>query len=145
MAMISQKEIHRICRKSILPLPLFSTRIPAGFPSPADDYIESRLDLNEFLIRHPSATFYMRVTGDSMTGAGIYPGDILIVDRAITPRHGNIIIAVLNGEMTVKRLIRQYGTTYLAAENPAYPPLEIGPETQFEAWGVAIHAIHALR
>ena len=127
MAMIPVKKIHGIQIRSTLRLPLFSTRVPAGFPSPADDYIESRLDLNEFLIRHPSATFYMRVTGDSMTGAGIYPGDILIVDRAITPRHGNIIIAVLNGEMTVKRLIRQYGTTYLAAENPAYPPLATGP------------------
>lgn len=143
--MIYWNEIHRMHAGAALHLPLFSTRVPAGFPSPADDYIESRLDLNEFLVSHPSATFYVRVTGDSMTGAGIYPGDILIVDRALTPRSGNIIIAILNGELTVKRLIRHGGSTYLAAENPAYQPIEVRPESQFEVWGVAVHAIHALR
>ena len=143
--MIPVKKIHGIQIRSTLRLPLFSTRVPAGFPSPADDYIESRLDLNEFLISHPSATFYVHVTGDSMTGAGIYHGDILIVDRAIKPAHGNIIIAALNGELTVKRLVLHRGNTYLAAENPSYPPIQVGPETQFEVWGVAIHAIHALR
>lgn len=89
---------------SPLSLPLFASRVPAGFPSPADDYIDQRLDLNEHLINHPAATFFVRVSGDSMTGASLHDGDLLIVDRALEPVDGRIVIAAVNGELTVKRL-----------------------------------------
>ena len=125
-------------------LPLFSARVPAGFPSPADDYIDRALDLNEHLIRHPAATFFVRVSGDSMVGAGIHPGDILVVDRAEEPSHGKIIIAALNGELTVKRLSRHHDRICLTPENPAYAPIEVTPEMQFEVWGVVVHVIHTV-
>ncbi len=125
-------------------LPLFSARVPAGFPSPADDYIDRALDLNEHLIRHPAATFFVRVSGDSMVGAGIHPGDILVVDRAEEPSHGKIIIAALNGELTVKRLSRNHDRVCLTPENPAYAPIEVTPEMQFEVWGVVVHVIHTV-
>jgi len=125
-------------------LPLFSARVPAGFPSPADDYIDRALDLNEHLIRHPAATFFVRVSGDSMVGAGIHPGDILVVDRAEEPSHGKIIIAALNGELTVKRLSRHHDRIYLTPENPVYAPIEVTSEMQFEVWGVVVHVIHTV-
>ncbi|MFO1351475.1 MAG: translesion error-prone DNA polymerase V autoproteolytic subunit [Gammaproteobacteria bacterium] len=117
-------------------LTLYSARVAAGFPAPADDDVEGELDLNDYLVRRPTTTFYVRVAGDSMTGAGIYPDDILIVDRAQEPRHGCIVIAVVNGEITVKRLANNQGNVRLLAENPAYPPIPIGPDTAFEIWGV---------
>jgi len=125
--------------------PLFSTRISAGFPSPADDYIENALDLNEHLIKHPAATFFVRVTGESMTGAGISSGDLLIVDRAVTALNNSIIVAVLNGEFTVKRLIKRGSSIHLFPENPAYEPVEIKNGSEFEVWGVVIHVIHSMR
>ncbi len=88
-------------------LPVFLGRLPAGFPSPADDYIEGKLDLNRHLIKHPAATFFVRVTGDSMLEAGIHSGDILIVDRSLEAIDGNVIVASLDGELTVKRLFKQ--------------------------------------
>lgn len=125
--------------------PLFVVRVPAGFPSPADDYIENTLDLNDFLIEHPAATFFVRVAGDSMTGAGINSGDILIVDRALTPRSGSIVVAILNGEFTVKRLSCVNGKIFLLPENPAYDPIEITEGSGFEVWGVVAHVIHTVR
>lgn len=117
-------------------LPLFSSRIAAGFPSPADDYIECSLDLNEFLVRHPSATFYVRVSGDSMIEAGILEKDYLIVDRAVEPRNGSIVVAIVDGELTVKRLYKQFNRVELRAENPAYPPISISGERDLNIWGV---------
>lgn len=125
--------------------PLFAARIPAGFPSPADDYIDQGLDLNELLIRHPAATFFVRVSGDSMTGAGIHSGDVLVVDRAETARDRSVIIAALNGELTVKRFIRGNGRAYLVSENPGYAPLEVTGDADFEVWGVVVHVIHSFR
>ena len=127
-----------------VPLPLLAAAIPAGFPSPADDHIDRKLDLNELLVRHPAATFFVKVSGDSMRDAGISSGDTLIVDRSLEPAPGNIIIAAVDGELTVKRLVQRGGTTFLCAENPAYRPLEIGPGTDFTAWGVVIHVIHTV-
>jgi len=124
--------------------PLFCTRISAGFPSPADDYIENSIDLNELLIKHPAATFFVRVAGDSMTGAGINSGDTLIVDRSVTALYGSIIVAVLNGEFTVKRLVRRGNITLLFPENPAYKPIEITTGSEFEVWGVVMHVIHTV-
>lgn len=91
------------------PLSLVAWRIPAGFPSPAEDYIEGEIDLNEQLIQHPHSTFLMKVSGDSMIGAGIMPGSTLVVDRSLEPRHGNVVIAVIDGQLTVKRLFNQFG------------------------------------
>jgi DNA polymerase V len=122
-------------------LPFFVAKISAGFPSPADDYIDRKLDLNEFLIRHPTATFFVRVSGDSMIDAGINSGDILIVDRALEPTENRIVIAALNGELTVKRMRKINGRIYLIPENAAYDPIEVTPEMQFEVWGVVSHVI----
>jgi len=108
-----------------LSIPLFLSRVPAGFPSPADDYVEKRLDLNEHLIDHPAATFFVRVKGDSMEGAGIHDGDLLVVDRALEPSHGRIVIAVVNGELMVERLAFRDGHAWLEPENPAYRPLQL--------------------
>lgn len=122
--------------------PLFTVRVSAGFPSPADDYIEHTLDLNEKLIRHPAATFFVRVSGDSMQGAGIYDGDLLVVDRALEPQDRSIVIAVVNGEFTLKRLKKEQGRIWLMPENPAYAPIELHDGIEAEIWGVVKHAIH---
>lgn len=127
---------------TFLPLPLFNTRVPAGFPSPADDYIESRLDLNEYLVKHPHATFFVRAEGDSMTGAGIQNGALLIVDRAVTPRHGHVVIAALNGELTCK--ILDIKKRQLRSANPAYPPVTLNEDLELLIEGVVIHAINPL-
>lgn len=123
---------------------MFIVTIPAGFPSPAADYVEGPLDLNQHLIPHPAATFFVRVSGDSMIGAGIHNGDLLIVDRAVTAIHNSVIIAVLNGDLTVKRLYQVGSTLRLMPENPAYPPIEIHPGIDFEVWGVVTKVIHFL-
>ncbi|MDH5189540.1 MAG: translesion error-prone DNA polymerase V autoproteolytic subunit [Rhodospirillaceae bacterium] len=106
---------------------VFSSTVRAGFPSPAEDYIEGMLDLNEHLISHPAATFIVRVAGDSMVGAGIYPNDLLVVDRSIRPIHGRVVIAMLAGGLTLKRLEIKNKRWRLVAANPDYPPIEISP------------------
>lgn len=127
-----------------LALPLFASRVPAGFPSPADDYVDQRLDLNDHLIDHPAATFFVRVTGDSMTGASIHDGDLLVVDRALEPVAGRIVIAAVNGELTVKRLALREGTAWLLPENPAYAPLPITEGLDCVIWGVVTRVIHSV-
>lgn len=121
--------------------PLYPS-VSAGFPSPADDYLEDNIDLGEYLIKNPAATFFIRVSGDSMIGAGIYPEDILIVDRSLRATHGDVIIAVLNTEFTVKRLYNRGGVIKLLPENRNYPPIEIVQGDQFQVWGVVAHIIH---
>lgn len=123
-------------------IPLYTSKVRAGFPSPADDYIECRLDLNEHLIQHPSATFFVKAEGDSMIHAGIQSGDMLIVDKSIEPTHGKIVIAAIDGELTVKRLSRQNNRVKLLAENPNYPTIDITDEQNFVIWGVVTHVIH---
>lgn len=123
-------------------LPLFLESVSAGFPSPADDYLESMLDLNEHLIRNPSATFFVKVTGDSMIDAGLYSGDTLVVDRSLTPKDGNIVIASINGELIVKRLKKLKNKIYLLPENMNYESIEITDEMNFEVWGVVTTVIH---
>ncbi len=132
-------------RKRSLKLPFFLSIMKAGFPSPADDYVESKLDFNEYLVKHPSATFCVRVTGDSMKNAGINSGDLLVVDRAVTPRDNKIIVAILNGEFTVKRMAKNKNGLFLIPENPNYEPIEIKGEMDFEVWGVVTHVIHDLK
>ena len=126
-----------------LSLPIFlSPVMSAGFPSPAEDYLEGRIDLNKELIKHPAASFVVRVKGNSMIGAGIHPEDRLIVDRALEPRSGNIVIGVINGELVVKRLMVEEKRLLLASENPQYSPLVVREETDFQIWGVVVFVIH---
>lgn len=130
-------------KRPLYKIPLYASKVIAGFPSPADDYIEMHLDLNEYLIKHPAATFFVTASGDSMTGAGITSGDILIVDRSLEATHGKIVIAAINGELTVKRLSRISGTIQLLPENNQYQPIEITGEEDLIIWGVVTHVIHA--
>ena len=123
---------------------IFSARISAGFPSPAADYEEGKLDLNNHLIKNPAATFFVRVSGDSMTGAGIHNGDLLIVDRSKEPISGNVVIAVIDGELTVKRLRIKKGKFTLEPENDNYQVQEITEGMEFEVWGVVTNVIHEL-
>ncbi len=124
--------------------PIFEVKVPAGFPSPAGDYEEDKLDLNKHLIRNPAATFFVRVTGHSMLKAGIHDGDLLVVDRSIEPRDKNVVIAVVNGELTVKRIRIRKNKLTLEAENENYQSQEINEEMEFEVWGVVTNVIHAL-
>lgn len=126
---------------SLLP-PLYSSTVRAGFPSPADDYIEDRLDLNNYLIKHPAASFFVTASGDSMQNAGIHSGDLLIVDKSLPAEHDNIVIAALNGELTVKRLSRIDGRVRLMPENDAFEPIDISDEDDLVIWGVVTYVIH---
>jgi DNA polymerase V len=123
-------------------LPLYSSKVQAGFPSPADDYIERYLDLNSEFILHPSATFLVTATGDSMVDVGIFSGDILIVDRSLEAVDGKIVIAALDGELTVKRLSRKNGRVQLLPENAKYAPIDITEEQDVVIWGVVTRVIH---
>lgn len=125
-----------------LELPLFLSKVSAGFPSPADDYLECKLDLNEYLIKKPAATFFVKVVGDSMQEAGIHSGDLMIVDRSIEPSHGKIVVAALDGELTVKRLSCHNGRVQLLPENADYLPIDITEEQDMVIWGVVTHVIH---
>ncbi len=127
------------------PRPLFSSRVPAGFPCPAEDYQEPALDLNTHLIQHREATFFMRVQGHSMTGAGIHDGDLLVVDRALEPKDGDIVIAVLDGELTVKRLRLHGEGVTLQAENPDYDDIVLADLQELQVWGVVTSVIHSFR
>ncbi len=123
---------------------LFMAPVSAGFPSPADDYIEDKLDLNKYLVKHPAATFFVKVNGDSMIGAGIHHGDILIVDRSLDPVDKKVVIAVVDGELTVKRIRTGNGRIALVPENDAYQVLNIEDGMNFEIWGVVTSVIHSL-
>jgi len=124
--------------------PLMSHSVRAGFPSPADDYIEKRIDLNEELIQHREATFFLRVRGHSMVGAGIDDGDELIVDRAIKPEHGRIVVAAVDGELTVKRFYRRGGIVKLMAESPEFPDIELKDGQEMIIWGVVTKVIKSV-
>lgn len=125
-------------------LPFYHCAVAAGFPSPADGEMDGKLDLNELLIKHPAATFFVRVAGLSMIKAGIYHDDILVVDRSLEPAHGRIVIAAVNGELTVKRLYREVNKVQLVAENDAFAPIDITEGTELHIWGVVTNVIHSV-
>lgn len=130
-------------------LPLFASRLKAGFPSPADDYIEDKIDLNKYLAEHPAATFLVRIEGDSMTGAGIFPNDIAVVDRSlVTPElkgmHNKVVLAVIDGEFTIKRLCVKGKSVLLVPENDRYEPITVSGNSDFTVWGVVKHSIRHL-
>lgn len=128
-----------------LPLPYFDVGLAAGFPSPADDYLGRPLDLHELLVEHPASTFFVRAEGNSMCGAGIYSGDLLVVDRSLTAKNRDIIVALLDGEFTLKRLIKENTAIYLLPENARYPKIEITEAHDFQVWGVVTYVIHRSR
>lgn len=127
-----------------LAIPLFLQRVSAGFPSPAQDYIEQTLDLNQLCIKHPAATFFVRVEGDSMQDAGIYPNDILVVDRSIRAEHGDIVIAGMHGELTVKELELK-PVVRLIPRNTAYQPIDIPEGCDLDIFGVVTNVIRSMR
>ena len=122
--------------------PLFLDSVSAGFPSPATDYLENKLDLNEYLVKHPAATFIVKASGPSMIEAGILSGDLLIVDRSVTPKNDNIVIASVFGELTVKKLRKKRSTLFLVSANNEYPSIEVKEEMECFIWGVVTYVIH---
>ena len=125
-------------------LAMLARRVPAGFPSPADDHLEEQLDIHQYLVEHPAATFLMRVSGDSMEGAGIHEGDILVVDRSVKPTNGRIVVAAVDGDLTVKRLRLRAGGGELVAEHPGYAPIPLGEEVDLLIWGVVTGVVRRL-
>ena len=124
-------------------IPLLNDSVSAGFPSPADDYTEENIDLNEHLISNPFSTFFLRVKGDSMINAGIKDKDLIIVDKSLIAKPGNIIIAMIDGEFTIKRLSIKNDELYLKAENHNYPDFRFKNHIDVQIWGVVIYSIHS--
>ena len=133
---IYKSKVNAIKKISLYP------SVYAGFPSPAEDHLDLDLDLNEHLIKHPAATFYVYAKGDSMINSGIHDGDLLIVDRSLNPGLKNIIIAVINGEFTVKRISKIDKELYLIPDNNSYKPIKITEDMNFQIWGIVTHTIH---
>lgn len=125
--------------------PLFCQKIPAGFPSPAADYTEKGLDLNTFMVQHKEASFFFKVVGMSLSGVGILDGDIVLVDRSVTAAHGHYVLAVIDGEYTLKRLYRQHGVVELHPENPAFKPIRLVEGNELQVWGVVTGVVRKLR
>lgn len=125
-------------------LPVFASGVRAGFPSPADDHAEPGLDLNQ-LIENRASTFCAWAEGDSMQDLGILDGDLMVIDRSLTARHDDVVVADLNGSFTVKRLVQKSGNSFLMPANPDYPPIPIKPDDEVRIWGVVIRVIHDLR
>lgn len=125
-------------------LPVFASPVSAGFPTMAEDFTEGKLDLNTHLVPNPKQSFIVKVSGDSMIGAGIHPEDLLIVDQSTNPEDGHIVVAALNGELTVKRLCQKGSQLFLMPENSGYPGIEVTQEMNFVIWGVVHHVVHKL-
>lgn len=138
---IAQPAASKISRDSTA-TGLAASTVSAGFTNVAEDFTETELDLNEYLIKNPAATFFVKVVGTSMIGAGIHPNDMLVVDRSLDPRDGAIVIALLNGEFTVKRLRKRGGKIKLLPENSKFRPVPVQPCDEFEIWGVVTTVIH---
>ena len=129
---------------SLQEIPFFSCRIAAGFASPADDHLDTPIDLNKLMVPKPAATFMLKVEGDSMINAGIFDGDLLVVDKSETAKNGSVVIAVVHGELTVKRLRRNAKGVWLVPENPEFKAIHIADESELTIWGCVTHAIHNL-
>ncbi len=125
-------------------IPLARESISAGFPSPAEDYIDPDIDLNTYLIKNPTSSFFLRVSGNSMNNTGIYNNDLLIIDRSINPKSGDVVVAILDGEFTLKRLIKENKNYYLKADREDYPAIDLYEYSEVTIWGVAIYSIHRI-
>jgi len=134
-------EIYEADNQTELALPFVETGISAGFPSPALDFTQNRIDLNKELIKNPSHTFYGKVKGDSMTNAGISDGDLLVIDRSLEPANGKIAVCYIDGEFTVKRIKIEKNIVWLVAENEKYPPIKVTEENELIIWGIVIHLV----
>ena len=139
--------LHPAARRQPVLIPLASDSVKAGFPSPSENYLAPEIDLNDLLVHHREATFYVRISGDSMTDAGILDGDLAVVDKSLTAADGDFVIAFVNGEFTIKqfRLDKDGQRGWLVPWNNAYPRIEVGVDDDFRIWGVVTHVIHSLR
>tara|TARA_B100000700_G_scaffold5238_1_gene5804 strand:- start:1001 stop:1441 length:441 start_codon:yes stop_codon:yes gene_type:complete len=135
-------EIYQNESKKQIITTFFLDSVSAGFPSPATDYMENKLDLNEYLIKHPAATFIVKASGTSMSQAGILSGDLLIVDRSISPSNDNIVIASIFGDLTVKKILKKKKSLFLISANDEYPSIEVKEEMECFIWGVVTYVIH---
>jgi len=138
------KYISEIVSKGLHEVPLYGNKVAAGFPSPADDYLEEKIDINQYLVTHPSATFLVRASGESMIKAGIFPNDILVVDRSLKAENGKVVIAAVDGELTVKRFRKNGSQITLEAENDSYENISFDKKTEAYIWGVVTNVIHKL-
>lgn len=138
-------EVARASTKPGQPQALYSSQPAAGFPAPGDDQIERVLDINDLVVTHPEATFYVRVAGDSMIDAGIFPNDVLVVDRAIEARHGMIVVAAVNGELVVKELHKNGNRHELHSANAAYAPIVLGDDEEAVIWGTVVGSVRQFR
>jgi len=135
-------DLFNVVSTTKISTPVFLDKISAGFPSPATDYMENKLDLNEYLIKHPAATFIVKASGSSMLNADIYSGDLLIVDRSLTPRNNNIVIASIFGDLTIKKIKKKEKSFFLVSANEDYPSIEVKEEMDCFIWGVVTYIIH---
>jgi len=142
MSKYKNLDLFSIIKNTQINTPVFLDKVSAGFPSPATDYMENKLDLNEYLIKHPAATFIVRTSGSSMTSASIYSDDLLIVDRSIVPKNNNIVIASIFGDLTVKKLKKKEKSLFLVSANDDYPSIEVKEEMECFIWGVVTYIIH---
>lgn len=124
--------------------PLYLSPVQAGWPSPAEDYIDQQINLHEMVVKNPPATFFLRAAGDSMLGCGIHDGDLLVVDRSLDATHNRVVIAALDGELLVKRLIRRGRRTFLAPANPDYPEIDISEREYVHIWGIVTYVLHKI-
>jgi len=138
-------EIYKSKTGKKIKLPLYEFPVSAGFPSPADDYIDKHIDLNEYIIKHPSATFFVRVKGNSMENSGITDGDLVVVDRALVPSDNTIVVALLDGEFTLKRVKVRERELYLVPENPNFESIKITEDMDFQVWGVVTYCIKEIK
>jgi DNA polymerase V len=137
-------EIFSAATESVLELPVISEGISAGFPSPALDFIDLTIDMNKHLVKHPATTFYGRVKGQSMRDAGIFDGDLLVIDKSLQPTDNKIAVCYIDGEFTIKRIQIQKDCIWLIPENEAYQPIKVTADNDFIIWGMVTHVIKAL-
>ena len=135
-------DIYTVEESTLSNIPMFADSVQAGFPSPAEDYMDLDLNLQDHLIQNPSATFCVRAVGESMKDAGIQSGDIMLVDKSLTPKNRSIVLAVIDGEFTIKRVNVSEKELYLMPENENFPPIKITEEMDFQVWGVVTYIIH---
>ena len=136
------KYISEVVSKGLYEIPLYGDKVAAGFPSPADDYLEDKIDLNQYLVKHPASTFLVRASGESMINAGIFPNDILVVDRSLKAENGKVVIAVVDSELTVKRYKKVGSKVELVPENERYQKIVLEKESEAYIWGVVTNVIH---
>ena len=139
---LNKNEIINFRKSKKTKIKLYTTSISAGFPSPAEDHMDISLDINEYLVKHPSSTFYIYVKGDSMIDSGIFDGDLLIVDRSLEVKSNSVVVAVIDGEFTVKKIKKDSGNLYLIPQNKKYKPILLENNMDFQIWGIVTHTIH---